>query len=71
MEYRLLPIYSFKEFHYLGKEVVAQNDQAGTPGRYSTYCTHLAGKTMTIKHGTKETPEHYIFPEWCLLKVMK
>lgn len=65
-EIRLLPIYSCRQCDYIGKEVIAETEFS--KGRYTTFCTHLAGKTMTIKHGEKETPEHYIFPSWCLLK---
>lgn len=67
MKRRLLPIYSCGDCHYLGKEVVKADEKVREPGRFTTYCTHLAGCTKTIKHGIKETPEHYIFPEWCLL----
>ncbi|MFA4870959.1 MAG: hypothetical protein WC623_22360 [Pedobacter sp.] len=71
MERRLLPIYSCADCHFLGKEIVAKNDQIGEKGRFTTYCTHLAGKTIIIKHGTEPTPEHFEFPKWCILAVDK
>jgi len=67
-EVRLKPIYSCKECDYLGKEIIAADERTWDPGRYTTFCTHLAGQTRTIKHGTEQTPEHYKFPKWCLLQ---
>ncbi len=58
-EVRLMPIYSCKDciFIYIDKG----------EGKYNTFCTKLTGRTMTIKYGTRPTPEHFKFPKFCLL----
>ncbi len=58
-EVRYLPIYSCKDCNF----IYIEKDEY----RYNTFCTKLAGQTMTIKYGTKMTPEHFKFPKFCLL----
>lgn len=59
-ETRLLPIHSCKECIYLGKEINA------SPKRYVTFCA-ITDQYSVIKTDTKETPDHYKFPDFCEL----
>ena len=58
-EVRLLPIYSCKDWNFIYIDK--------SEGKYNTFCTKLAGRTMPIKYGSKMTPEHFKFPKFCML----